>query len=279
MGPSAIRFAKLNSQLNEIGYKVIDYGDIECCTYETGTMGDPKARFLQDIVKHCSELRDHIREITKKEIFPLILGGDHSITMGSISGMVSHHQEIGLIYMDAHGDFNTPQTSPSGNVHGMSLAAITGRGPSSLTSLAGKVPMINEERVSLIGVRRLDPKEKENLKKSKIKVFTIKEIDEEGISEVMKEAIEVVTQGLESKKFHFSMDVDSIEPSVAPGTGTTVPGGLSYREAHLACELIAESKQMISMDVVEVNPILDLANATGKLVVELILSSLGKTIL
>ncbi len=279
MGPSAIRFANLNPQLKELGFEIQDHGDINCCTFETGIMGDPKARFLHDIVKHCSELRDHVREVVSENFFPLILGGDHSITMGVIAGVVSHFRDIGLIYMDAHGDFNTPETSPTGNIHGMSLAAITGRGHSLLTNLAGKVPMIEDNRVVLLGVRKLDSEEKRNLRESDITVFTIKDIDERGISEVMKEAITIVSRNSPVKKFHFSLDVDSIEPSVAPGTGTTVSGGLTYREAHLACELIAESKKMISMDIVEVNPILDLANQTGKLAVELILSSLGKRIL
>lgn len=279
MGPSAIRFANLNPQLIEIGYEVVDKGDIDCCTYETGTIGDPKARFLDNIVKHCNILRDNVKEIIKNDFFPLILGGDHSITMGTVAGLVSHYQDIGLIYMDAHGDFNTPETSPSGNIHGMGLAVITGRGHPSLVQLAGKVPMIKGERVVLLGVRSLDPKERQNLRDSKVTVFTIKEIDELGMAEVMNQAIEKVTENSPSGKFHFSLDVDCVEPSVAPGTGTPVPGGLTYREAQLACELISESKKMVSMDVVEVNPIIDHANQTGNLAVELILSSLGRTII
>ncbi len=279
MGPSAIRFAGLNQQLSELGYSVIDEGNINCCTFETGKVGDENMRFLEEIVKHCSELKICVEEIVQKENFPLILGGDHSITIGSVAGLVSRYDQLGIIYMDAHGDYNTPETTPSGNIHGMVLAAITGHGPHELISLAGKIPMISEKAAVLIGVRRLDPLEKNALKNSNVSVFTIKDIDELGISEVIKRAIGIVTKNSDKSTFHFSFDVDCIEPSVAPGTGTIVPGGLTYREAHLACELVAESQKMVSMDVVEVNPILDHENKTGKLTVELILSALGKSIL
>lgn len=279
MGPSAIRFAQLNSKLSELGYNVKDNGDIECSSYETGNMGDPHIRFLDDVVEHCKSLRDKIKELLKKQTHPLILGGDHSITIGVVAGMVSKYPDLGIIYLDAHGDFNTPETTPSGNIHGMSLASITGRGHPSLKNLAGKVPMIEDNLVHLLGVRKLDKLERENLKKSNVSIITIKKIDEIGISEAITRAIDDISQKTSQGKFHFSLDVDSIEPSVAPGTGTTERGGLSYREAHLACEHIAESKNMVSMDVVEVNPILDHANQTGKLAVELILSAFGKTIL
>lgn len=279
MGPSAIRFAGLNQKLSELGYNIIDEGDIKCSTFETGTMGNKKMRFLEDIVNHCSGLKDIVEKIVQKDEFPLVLGGDHSITMGTVAGLVSHYEELGLIYLDAHGDFNTPETSISGNIHGMTLATITGRGHSQLINLAGKIPMINEETTVLIGVRELDPMEKRNLKKSKVSVFTIKDIDKYGISEVISRGIEIVTSKTNNEVFHFSLDIDCVEPSVAPGTGTIVPGGLTYREAHLACELVAESQKMVSMDLVEVNPILDYANKTGKLAVELILSALGKSIL
>jgi arginase len=278
MGPSAIRFAQLNSKLSELGYNIIDNGDIECSTYETGIMGDPKVRFLDDIVDHSKLLRDKIKQLLMKETFPLVLGGDHSITMGVIAGMISKYPDMGLIYLDAHGDFNTPKTTPSGNIHGMALAAITGRGHPLLTNLGNKKPMIEDNLVHLIGVRKLDELEKKNLKESKVSVITIKKIDEIGISEAISRAIHIIEQKSPHGKFHFSLDVDSIEPSIAPGTGTTVRGGLTYREAHLACEIIAESGNMVSMDVVEVNPILDHENQTGKLAVELILSAFGKTI-
>ena len=279
MGPSAIRFAGLNQELDALGYKVIDDGDISCCTFETGNMGDPKLRFLNDIVDHCQELRDHIKKIVEKSYFPLILGGDHSITIGSVAGLTHQYEQLGLIYMDAHGDFNTPETTLTGNIHGMSLATIVGLGHPELTHLGARFPMLSADSVVLIGVRQLDPLEKKNLKESNVKIFTIKDIDEHGISEVMAKAIEIVTRGESRRPFHFSFDIDSVEPSVAPGTGTIVSGGLTYREAHLACELVAESRAMVSMEVVEVNPILDYANQTGKLAVELITSALGKTIL
>lgn len=279
MGPSVIRFAGLNQELVDLGHNVRDDGDISCCTFETGNMGDPKLRFLEDIVNHCQILRDHIKKVVKTGVFPLILGGDHSITIGSVAGLTFHYEEIGLIYMDAHGDFNTPETTQSGNIHGMTLATILGRGHPHLTNLGARIPMISEESVVLIGVRRLDPLEKKNLRESNVTIFTIKDIDELGISEVMAKAIEIITKNNGGGPFHFSFDIDSVEPSVAPGTGTIVPGGLTYREAHLACELIAESRKMVSMDVVEINPILDYANKTGKLAVELITSALGKTIL
>ncbi|TXT62402.1 MAG: Arginase [Promethearchaeota archaeon] len=279
MGPSAIRFAKLNSKLSDLGYEVIDNGDIECSSYETGNMGNPKLRFLEDVVNHNKMLKDKLNSFLKGDTFPLVLGGDHSITLGVIAGMISKYPDMGLIYMDAHGDFNTTQTTPSGNIHGMTLAAITGRGDAALIGLANKVPMIKDSLVHLIGVRKLDKLEKENIKKSDISVITIKKIDELGISEVITQAINKISQYSKKGVFHFSLDIDSIEPAVAPGTGTTVRGGLTYREAHLACELIAESDKMVSMDVVEVNPILDHENQTGRLAVELILSALGKTIL
>ncbi len=279
MGPSAIRFAGLNQKLSELGYNVIDEGDIKCSTFETGTMGNKKMRFLEDIVNHCSELKNIVEKIVQKDEFPLVLGGDHSITMGTVAGLVSHYEELGLIYLDAHGDFNIPETTLSGNIHGMTLAAIIGRGHPQLINLAGKIPMINEETTVLIGVRELDPIEKRNLKQSKVSVFTIKDIDEHGISEVISRGIEIATGKKNKKAFHFSLDIDCVEPSVAPGTGTIALGGLTYREAHLACELVAESQKMVSMDLVEVNPILDQANKTGKLAVELILSALGKSIL
>ncbi len=279
MGPSAIRFAGLNQELDELGYKVIDDGDISCCTFETGKMGDLKLRFLEDIVNHCQRLRDYIKKIVKTGGFPLILGGDHSITIGSIAGLTHHYKEIGLIYIDAHGDFNTPETTQSGNIHGMTLATLLGLGNPLLTHIGARFPMINKDAVVLIGVRKLDPLEKKNLKESHIKIFTIKDIDELGISEVMAKAIKIVTREDGERPFHLSFDIDSVEPSVAPGTGTVVSGGLTYREAHLTCELIAESRKMASMEVVEVNPILDYANKTGKLAVELITSALGKTIL
>ncbi|TXT63809.1 MAG: Arginase [Promethearchaeota archaeon] len=279
MGPSAIRFAQLNPKLKDLGYQIKDHGDIECSTYETGEMGNPKARFLHDVVNHCEVLRDKIITLLQEDSFPLVLGGDHSITIGLIAGMVSKYPDLGLIYLDAHGDFNTPDTTPSGNIHGMSLASITGRGSASLTNMASQVPMIKDELVHLIGVRTLDKLEKQAIKKSSISAITIKNIDEIGISEAISRAIESLSQNSPQGKFHFSLDMDLIEPSIAPGTGTPVRGGLTYREAHLACELVAESGNMVSMDVVEVNPILDHENQTGKLAVELILSALGKTII
>ncbi|MFX0072016.1 MAG: arginase, partial [Candidatus Hermodarchaeota archaeon] len=278
-GPSAIRYAGLNQMLVDLGYSVKDDGDIYCCTFETGNMGDPKLRFLEDIVNHSQTLSEHVKNIVKKGNFPLILGGDHSITIGSVAGLTFHYEQIGLIYMDAHGDFNTPETTESGNIHGMALATISGRGHPHLIGLGAKIPMVNDKSIALIGIRELDPLEKKSLKDSNITVFTIKDIDELGISEVMAKAIDIVTKRSGEQSFHFSFDIDSVEPSVAPGTGTTVPGGLTYREAHLACELIAESQKMVSMDLVEINPILDYANKTGKLAVEFISSALGKKIL
>ncbi|MBD3213654.1 MAG: arginase [Candidatus Lokiarchaeota archaeon] len=279
MGPSAIRFAQLNSKLKDLGYQIKDHGDIECSTYETGEMGDPKARFLHDVVKHCKLLRNKIISLLQEESFPLILGGDHSITIGLIAGMVSKYTDLGIIYLDAHGDFNTPDTTPSGNIHGMSLASIAGRGPPPLINMASQVPMIKDNLVHLIGVRALDRLERQSIKESNISIITIKKIDEIGISEAISRAIESLSQNSQKGKFHFSLDMDLIEPSIAPGTGTPVRGGLTYREAHLACELIAESGNMVSMDIVEINPILDHENQTGKLAVELILSALGKTII
>jgi len=209
--------------------------------------------------------------------FPLLLGGDHSISLGSVSGIAKVHKNIGVIWVDAHADFNTDETTPSGNIHGMILAALAGIGNTRLTHASGWTPKISKETIVIVGARDLDRQEQELLRTHNISVFTMSDIDQRGMTDVMKEAIAIAAQ--HDNPIHLSLDLDSLDPREAPGVGTPVRGGLSYREAHLAMELVADSQRLVSMDVVEVNPILDSENTTAKLAVELILSALGKKIL
>jgi arginase len=221
-----------------------------------------------------------VRGILEGGARPLILGGDHSIAMGSVAGCAAHYaargETIGLLWIDAHADLNTPGSSPSGNVHGMPLATILGNGDPLLLGLGHTTPMIDKSRVAIVGLRSVDPGERRWIREQGISVFTMTEIDEAGFSHCMRRALEVVTKG--TCGFHLSFDMDSLDPETAPGVGTPVPGGLTYREAHLACEMIAETERLLAMEVVETNPILDDCNRTGHLAVELILSALGKTI-
>ncbi len=277
IGTSAIRYADINDRLHTLGHSVKDMGNLLIPQPESQPLGDPKLKYLEPIVRVSEELANIVTSILQEGEFPLILGGDHSIALGSISGVAKIHKNIGVIWIDAHADFNTSQTTPSGNIHGMILSALAGIGHSSLTNVGGWQPKIHTESIVVIGARDLDSGEQALLREHSIHVFTMSEIDQLGISEVMRQALTIA--GDHNDGIHLSLDMDALDPKEAPGVGTPVRGGLTYREAHLAMELIADSGKLISMDVVEVNPILDRENATALLAVELVLSALGKKIL
>ncbi len=280
MGPSAMRVAGLVEQLSTLGFEVKDTGDIDVPLPEECDMGDAKQKYAEDISEVCKDLKERTVSVMNAGYRPVILGGDHSLAMGSISGVSQFHQEqkksMGLIWFDAHGDMNTPETSSSGNVHGMPLAHLLGLGNGGLSDVVGSDPQIRPGSTVLIGIRDLDEREKKIIADSGVRVFTMKDIDRHGISHVMEIAIEIASRG--GTGFHVSFDVDAMDPSVARGVGTPSRGGLTYRESHLSLEIIADSKLMTSMDVVEVNPILDVMNGTAEVGVELILSALGKRI-
>lgn len=281
MGPSAIRVAGIQSRLIELGYKVEDCGNVAVQLPENSREGSKRARFLAEITATCERLRDQVATIAGQKKFPVILGGDHSIGAGTVAGMAVHmrskNAKLGLIWVDAHADMNTPATSPSGNVHGMPLASILGMGPNSLTKLSGLVPMVNPKNTVLVGIRDVDVHERPQVKRSGMRTFTMRDIDERGMTAVMKDAIAYASEG--TAGIHLSFDMDSLDPSEAPGVGTPVRGGLSYREAHLAMEVAGDSGSLVSLEIVEVNPVLDERNRTALLAVELVTSALGKRIL
>ena len=281
MGPSALRVAGLQSRLKQLGRQVEDAGNITVPQAEEQPYGEKKARYLDEISQTCKSLAEMVRKTLDENMLPLVLGGDHSIAVGSIAGAAAHFakegKHIGVIWLDAHGDMNTPESSPSGNVHGMPLAAVMGNGPSELIDLAGIKPMVEPRQVALVGTRDLDAKERRFAKESGVHVFTMRDIDERGMREVMSEAIRFATD--DTAGIAVSLDMDFIDPSDAPGVGTPVRGGVTYREAHLALEMIADSRAMTSFELVEINPVIDLHNTTATLGVELTLSALGKKIL
>ncbi|EFH90851.1 arginase [Ktedonobacter racemifer] len=277
IGPSAIRYAGLHDHLRALGHTVSDFGNIHVPQPESRPIGSPKLKYLDPIVEVSEELANVVTDALKSDQFPLILGGDHSMALGSISGVANVHKNLGIIWVDAHGDFNIEETSPSGNIHGMILAALVGQGNSRLTHIGGWAPKLNPENIVIVGARDLDPGEQELLRKHRVHVYTMSDVDRYGMSNIMSQAIEIA--GRQDQPIHLSLDMDSLDPREAPGVGTPVRGGLSYREAHLAMEMVSDCKHMVSMDVVEVNSILDRENATALLAVELILSALGKKIL
>ncbi len=281
MGPSALRVAGLQSRLKQLGRQVEDAGNITVPQAEEQPYGERKARYLEEISQTCKSLAEMVRRALAEGLLPLVLGGDHSIAVGTVAGAAAHfHREgkrIGVVWLDAHGDMNTPESSPTGNVHGMPLAAIVGSGAAELTDLAGLKPMAEPRHVSLIGTRDLDAKERRFAKESGVHVFTMRDIDERGMREVMSEALRFASD--DTAGVAVSLDMDFVDPSDAPGVGTPVRGGVTYREAHLALEMIADSGAMISFELVEINPVIDLHNTTASLGVELILSGLGKKIL
>jgi arginase len=281
MGPSALRVAGLQSRLKQLGRQVEDVGNVSVPQAEEQPYGEKRARYLDEISEICKNLATMVRTALAEGMLPIVLGGDHSIAVGTVAGAASHFQQeakgIGVIWLDAHGDMNTPDSSPSGNVHGMPLAAIMGSGPAELTDLAGFKPMVEARHVSLVGTRELDAKERRFVKESGVHVFTMRDIDERGMREVMTEALRFASD--DTAGIAVSLDMDFIDPTDAPGVGTPVRGGVTYREAHLALEMIADSRAMVSFELVEINPVIDLHNTTAALGVELALSGLGKKIL
>jgi arginase len=281
MGPSALRVAGLQTRLKQLGRQVEDIGNLPVPQPEEQHYGEKNAKYLGEIVETCKGLANEVKKTLDEDLVPLVLGGDHSIAVGTAAGAAAHFhkksQRIGIIWLDAHGDMNTPESSPSGNVHGMPLASIMGYGPEELTSLGGIKPMIEPRNVVLVGIRELDSKERRLVKESGVHVFTMRDIDERGMREVMADALRFATDDADGVAV--SLDMDFVDPSDAPGVGTPVRGGVTYREAHLALEMIADSKSMASFEVVEINPVIDLHNATAALGVELVLSGLGKKIL
>ncbi|NTV65460.1 MAG: arginase [Oscillochloris sp.] len=278
MGPSAMRYTGLQARIAALGHTVRDLGNLPAPMIETGaaTGPDPCLRYLQPIADLCASLADTVAACVEQGQVPLILGGDHSLAIGSVAGS-ARKRTLGLIWIDAHADFNTAETTPSGNIHGMSLAALSGRGHPLLTGLAGRLPAISPAQIALVAARDLDPLERAALRTSGIHVFTMHEIDRCGMAGVMEQAISVISQNTDG--YHLSLDMDALDPREAPGVGTPVLGGISYREAHLAMELLAQAGGLRSLDLVEVNPILDLHNTTAELAVEMALSALGKRIL
>jgi arginase len=276
MGPSAIRYAGLDERLEELGHDVIDRGNVPVDIAEATEEGDEHARFLAQILRSCERISGLVRETREAGLFPLVLGGDHSVALGSLGGLAAAHGPGGVIWIDAHGDLNRPQTSPTGNVHGMVLAAALGLAGDEFETDAWPTASVEVERVALVGTRELDDGERRLIRERGIAVWTMSTIDQIGMERAVREAIEQVAGG---NFVHVSLDMDALDPGVAPGVGTPVRGGLRYREAHLALELVADADVLTSLDVVEVNPILDDANETGKLAVELIASALGARIL
>jgi arginase len=281
MGPSAFRIAGLGERIAALGHKVVDKGDLVTPIPEVKSEGDPKKRYIRDIARVCQKLYQTSLECFDAGGLPLVLGGDHSLAAGSVAAAaeVARRKEkpLGLLWVDAHADMNTPVTSPSGNVHGMPLAALLGPEPAELARIGGFAPKVEPSRTVLIGLRNLDDREKVLVRESQVHVFTMKDIDRQGIASVVEQAIAIA--GANSAGIHVSFDLDVCDPGIAPGVGTPVKGGLDYREAHVVMEMVSDSGLMTSLDVVEVNPILDLQNATAVLGVELVSSALGQKII
>ena len=281
MGPSAIRGADLNERLGWLGYEVTDAGNILVRNAEMMQIADRKLKYLPEIAAACQTLADQVEAALEQNSIPIVLGGDHSIAIGSVAGLAAFHRKraarVGVIWFDAHGDMNTPDTSPSGNIHGMPFAAILGHGAKELTHISGFAPKVHAEDCVLIGARSVDPEEATALRASGVRVVTMRELDERGMSAVMDEAMWLASR--RTAGFHVTMDMDFVDPDYAPGVGTPVPGGPTYRESHLAMEKIADSGKMLSFELTEVNPVLDVANKTAELGVQLILSAFGKKIM
>jgi arginase len=281
MGPSALRVAGLQARLKQLGHTVEDIGNVPVKQAEEQHFGVKNAKYLNEIAETCRGVAEIVQRSIGEGFLPLVLGGDHSIAAGSVSGVSNHfrknNQRVGYMWLDAHGDMNTPETSPSGNVHGMPLAAIIGYGAPELVDLLEFKPKIEPRNVALVGIRDLDSRERRLVKESGVHVFTMRDIDERGMREVMSEALRVVTD--DTSGTAVSLDMDFVDPTDAPGVGTPVRGGVTYREAHLAMEMIADSDAMVSLEVVEINPVIDEHNTTALLGVELVLSAMGKKIL
>lgn len=281
MGPSAVRVARLNSRIHSLGYDVLDLGNIAVEQAEAWPEGDAHAKYLPLIATACRELGMKAYQALDGGRLPLVLGGDHSVAVGTLSGVSKFFrdggQNVGLIWLDAHADMNTPDSSPSGNIHGMPLACLMGMGPPELVDLLYPGPKVAPHNAVIVGLRDVDQMERPHVRDSGIRAFTMRDIDERGLRAVMDDAIRMASDG--TAGFHLSLDMDFVDPKDAPGVGTPVRGGATYREAHLAMEMICDSRRMVSMEVVEVNPVIDEVNRTADLAVELIMSGLGKQIL
>ena len=281
MGPSAVRAAGLNHALKNLGHQVEDAGNIHVRLPEEQHYGDRRAKYLKEIAETSQEVAQRIYQTLEAGYFPLSLGGDHSVAVGTQAGVSKFYhdrqQSVGCLWIDAHADMNTPGSSPSGNVHGMPLAANLGHGPESLSKIFGYAPKIPPQKCVLIGARALDSRERHLVKESGIKVFTMRAIDELGMRSVMEKSIALASHG--TAGFVVSFDADVVDPDEAPGVGTPVPGGITYREAHLAMEMVADSRKMLAFELVEINPIIDVMNKTAILGVGLVSSALGKKIL
>jgi arginase len=281
MGPSAFRIAGLAEQLTKLGIQVLDKGDVPSPIPEKKGAGDPRKRYVREIARVCQRVFQTSLASLSEGAMPLVLGGDHSLAAGSVAAASVHMRKsgkpLGLIWVDAHADMNNPSSSESGNVHGMPLAALLGTGPTELAHFGNASPAVLARHTVLVGIRNLDEVEKQIVRASQVQVFTMKEVDRLGIAEVMERAIAIATRG--TGGYHVSYDLDACDPTVAPGVGTPVKGGLSYREAHVVMESVAESGLLTSFDLVEVNPTLDIGNTTAELGTELALSALGKSIL
>ena len=276
MGPSAIRYAGLDARIEALGVRGEDWGNVTTAVAEASAVGDERVRFLAQIKETCARIADLVVRAVENDAMPLVLGGDHSVALGTVGGLARARGVGGVLWLDAHGDLNRPETSPTGNVHGMPLAAVLGLAGPEFESDAYRLPAVDPARVALVGVRSLDDGERELLSELDALVFTMSDVDRLGIEPVLEESLEhVAGDGF----VHVSLDMDVLDPEVAPGVGTPVRGGLSYREAHFALELVAESGLADSLEVVEVNPILDRENETAVLAVELVASALGARIL
>jgi arginase len=282
MGPSAMRVAGLEARLEALGHRVTDGGNLRVEVAETRASGSKNAHYLSEIAETCARTAEAVIATLEEGATPLVLGGDHSLAAGSVSGVAEFYrrrgEKIGVIWIDAHSDINTPETSPSGNVHGMPLAALLGLGPEPLSNLLGFAPKIAAENTVLIGVRDVDAAERANIRRAGIsEVYTMRDIDERGMRAVMEEALRAAGRG--TAGYHVSLDLDWIDPEDAPGVGTPVRGGATYREAHLAMEILADHGRLLSFEIVEVNPVIDEHNRTADLAVELACSAFGKRIL
>jgi arginase len=276
MGPSAIRYAGLDDRLEQLGRISVDLGNVQTAVAEAAAVGDERVRYLKEILLTCARVADVVASARESGRLPLVLGGDHSVAIGTLGGLAGVAGPGGVLWIDAHGDLNRPETSPSGNVHGMVLAAAMGLAGTMFEDAGWPVPSVEPSRVALVGVRSLDDAERQLLRELNATVFTMSDIDRLGIEHAIRESLERISgPGF----VHVSLDLDALDPDVAPGVGTPVRGGLSYREAHLAMELVAESGLMTSLEAVEVNPILDRENETARLAVELVASALGARIL
>ncbi len=280
MGPSALRVAGLEAKLEALGHTVTDRGNVHVPVAETRRRGDAHARFLKEIAQCDQEIAEGVQQALGRNATPIVLGGDHSVAAGTVAGVANYFrakdQAVGLIWIDAHSDINTPETSTSGNVHGMPLAALLGMGPAELSNLLGWSPKVLPQHTVLVGIRDVDEPEREIIRRAGIPAYTMRDIDERGLRAVMEKAIDAAAKG--TAGYHVSMDMDWVDPEEAPGVGTPVPGGATYREAHLAMEILADHGGMLSLEVAEVNPILDEHNRTAELAVQLICSAFGKKI-